>query len=502
MRSKKAIINSIVAIIGEIVSIICGFILPRLILSRFGSTYNGITSSISQFISCVVLLRAGVGGVTRAALYKPLAEKDEKKISGIVNATTKFMRKIAFIFAGFLVIFATIYPIFVNKEFDWLFSFSLVLILGISTFAQNYFGISYGMLIEADQKKYIYTILSIFTTILNTIVASILILMGSSIHIVKLGSAIVFALNPIVLSIYVKKRYKIDRNVPPDNIAISQRWDAFAQQVAAFVNNNTDIMVLTIFTNLKEVSVYTVYQLITNGLYKVENTICSGIEAAFGNMIAKEEDEALRKNISIFEFLIFATSAFLFISGAILCVPFVMLYTSGVEDVSYKRYFFGILTCINQFIFCARLPYQMVVEAAGHFKQTKKGAIFEAIFNIVVSVTLVIKLGLIGVTIGTFCALTFRFFQYSIYASKNILKRSMRIVARMLCVTILEAITVTLIVYNISNFIINSYFDWIIYAIIIAIIVIIVILFYSILFCRKELKLLLNKILQMVKKKK
>lgn len=66
----------------------------------------------------------------------------------------------------------------------------------------------------------------------------------------------------------------------------------------------------------------------------------------------------------------------------------------------------------------------MLVDAAGHFKQTRNGAIFEAFLNVIVSVTLVIKFGLIGVTIGTFCALLFRTLQYSIYASKNILQRN------------------------------------------------------------------------------
>lgn len=49
------------AIIGQTVSIICSLILIRLILTLFGLVYNGITSSISQFIECVVLLRT-VGG--------------------------------------------------------------------------------------------------------------------------------------------------------------------------------------------------------------------------------------------------------------------------------------------------------------------------------------------------------------------------------------------------------------------------------------------------------
>lgn len=504
MRSKKTVMNSIMALLAQVTSIICGFILPRLILSHFGSSYNGITSSITQFISCVVLLRAGIGSVTRAALYKPLSEHNEYEISGIINATEKYMKRIALIFAGMLIIFAIVYPFVVVQEFDWFFSFSLVLILGISTFAQNYFGITYQMLIQADQCQYIYSLLTIFTTIVNTMVASFLISMNCSIHIIKLGSAIVFAINPIVLNLYVKRKYKIDKTVPVNNNAISQRWDAFAQQAAAFVNNNTDVMVLSIFSTMKEVSVYTVYYLVANGLYKVEYTICESIEAAFGNMIARGEKTALDKNVRLVEFLMYSTASFLFICVGILIVPFVQVYTKGVTDVSYTRPFFGALICINQFLACIRLPYQMLVEAAGHFKQTRNGAIFEAVMNIVISVVLVIEFGLIGVAIGTACALIFRTMQYAIYASNNILHRNILVVIKRIVISVLESFTTFVVIKLMPNICIDNYFTWMIYAVVVAVIVGIVLLIYSFVFFRedeRELVLKMNNVLSKLRKR-
>ena len=502
MRSKKALKNTITAIIGEIVTVICGFILPRLILSSFGSTYNGITSSITQFLSCVVLLRSGIGGVTRAALYKPLADNDNKKISAIINATQKFMTKVSIIFVIALVIFALVYPLFVKSDFDFLFSFSLVLILGISTLAQTYFGVTYQILLQADQKLYIYNIINIATTILNTIISSILILCGFGIHIVKLGAAFVFVLNPIVLNIYVSKKYKINKSVVPDNTAISQRWDAFFQNVAQFVNTNTDMIILTMFSTLREVSVYTVYMMVVNGLYKVENTFCNGISAAFGNMLAKKETETLKRNMNLFEMFVFTFASFLFITGGVLIVPFVKIYTLGVKDVDYVRYFFAILACINQFLYSVRLPYQMIVEAAGHFKQTRKAAIIEVSINIVLSIILVIKYGLIGVTIGTFCSILYRTIKYSIYASKNILNRSMYIIYKRIFVSFLETITVVLIVFIIPHFEIVNYLNWIIYAIIISIISLTVITIYSLIFFKEDFINLINKIKNILKRKK
>lgn len=61
MRSKKALANISVALILQIVAIICGLILPRLIISTFGSDVNGLINSITQFLGYIILLEAGVG---------------------------------------------------------------------------------------------------------------------------------------------------------------------------------------------------------------------------------------------------------------------------------------------------------------------------------------------------------------------------------------------------------------------------------------------------------
>ena len=147
MRSKKTVKNTVFSLIEDFVAIVCSFIIPKLILSRFGSVYNGLTTSITQFLSCAILLRSGIGGATRAALYKPLAEKNNKEISSIIKATDIFMKKIGLILLAFIVLFAAFYPMIIHTNFTWFFTFSLFLIIGISTFAESFFGITYLILL-------------------------------------------------------------------------------------------------------------------------------------------------------------------------------------------------------------------------------------------------------------------------------------------------------------------------------------------------------------------
>ena len=502
MRGKKTIINTIASLIEDLIAIICSFILPKLILSYFGSEYNGITTSISQFLACAVLLRSGIGGATKAALYKPLADNNKKEIDSIFKATDIFMKKVGLLLAVLIVAFAAVYPFVANTNFSWLFTFSLFVIIGISTFAESFFGITYLILLQADQKLYISSIFKSICYILNVLIASILIISGFSIHIVKLGSAIAFTLYPLFLNKYVKRKYHINTKVQPNNKAIEQRWDAFWHQAAVFVNDNTDVMVLTTFTNMLEVSVYSVYHLIIGGLKRFVVAFTQGVDAAFGNMIAKGEKKQLNENLLIVEFIVYNISTFIFTCAIILVLQFVEIYTDGINDVDYLRPLFAYILLGAQFLMAIRLPYQFVVQAAGHFKQTKKYSIIEAIINIVVSIFLVIKYGLIGVSIGTFIAGLYKTITFSNYMSENIVKRSKLITLKKCIVSICEFLIVVGIMEVINLPIRISFANWIINAIITSIISCVVIFIGIIIFYKKELFTLIKKLKNMKTKKK
>lgn len=75
MQSKKLIKNTYTAIIYQVATLICGFILPRLILGNFDSEVNGLVNSITQFLQVIQFLELGVGAVVRTSLYKYAGRK-------------------------------------------------------------------------------------------------------------------------------------------------------------------------------------------------------------------------------------------------------------------------------------------------------------------------------------------------------------------------------------------------------------------------------------------
>ena len=119
-RINQTKLNITTSILLQVVSGVCGLILPRFILQNFGSETNGLVASISQLLGYTVLLEGGIGGVMRAALYKPLANGDDAGISGIFYQIHRTFRKISMVFIGFALLVAICMKFLVDTQYNWL----------------------------------------------------------------------------------------------------------------------------------------------------------------------------------------------------------------------------------------------------------------------------------------------------------------------------------------------------------------------------------------------
>ena len=463
MRNKIAL-NTFAPLLQQIVTIVSGFILPRLILSYYGSQTNGLVSSVSQFLAIISFLDLGIGSVLRYNLYKPLVDNDSYSLSSIYCSAQKYFRMIAKILCCYIILLCFLYPLIVDSQVEAKYSVGLILVLSISLFAQYYFGQVNQILLVADQKSYISNSLQVIAIILNTVLAVFLMRLGASIHIVKLVSAIVFALKPVILSIYVKKHYAIDRRVKYVGEPIKQKWNGLAQHVSAVVLDQTDVLVLTLFSSLISVSIYSVYYMVLSGIKTLLLSMTNGIEAFIGSLIAKKDEKKLFLTFKYTEWIIHTLSTFFFSCSLVLIVPFVLVYTKGVNDADYNVPLFAILITIANAGHCLRLPYSIVILAAGHYKQTQSNYIIAASVNIIISIILVNWLGLIGVAIGTITGMLYQTIWMAWYTSRSIIPRKMFVFFKQLIVDVVTSISVAFLCsfFKLASL---TYYSWVIMAI-------------------------------------
>lgn len=419
-KSRMLRLNSVTSCLLQLTTIICGFIVPRLILGAYGSETYGLVNSITQFLQIITFMEMGVGAVVQSSLYKPLADHDKVKVSAIFRSTERFFRTIAAILVGYVLFLLLFYPVFISK-FDSIFTVILILALGANSFFQYFVGMPERLLLLADQKGYVQYCSQIILLIINTALCAFLINRGTQVYTVKFVSALVFLVGPIFLREYVRKNYSIDRKIVYSEEPIKQKWNGIAQHIAAVILDQTDVVILTVFSTLSNVSIYSVYHLVVFGMKKLFLSLMGGVQPLMGEYIAKEEKDKLRSLFDWTEWIIHTGTTMLFVCAGVLIVPFVKVYTKGVNDADYVVPVFAALITIANAGHCLRLPYNIMILAAGHYKETQHNYIIAAAMNVLISVLAVHKWGLVGVAVGTVVAMVYQTIWMAYYDSKNIL---------------------------------------------------------------------------------
>lgn len=495
-RKKRLRKNTIASLVFQICTIICGFIIPRLILQSFGSEVNGLVNSITQFLGIISFLELGVGAVVQSSLYKPLANKDNNEISKIIVSAEKFFRRLAQILLCYVVMLIFVYPLIVKRNFGFLYTATLIAAMSVSLFAQYYFGIVYRLLLTADQRGYISYNAQTITLLLNTFACFLLIQFGASIQVVKLTTSLIFLLRPAALAWYVKRHYNLNKKIKYEGEPIKQKWNGVAQHVAAVILDGTDYIVLTIFTSLSAVSIYSVYSLVINGIKQLFLSMTNGIQALLGELWARQELGTLDKMFSWTEWIIHTGTTYMFGCTALLIVPFIKVYTHGINDANYIQPLFAVLITAANAGHCLRLPYNLMILAGGHFKQTQSNYIIAAVLNIVISILMVNHFGLIGVAIGTLIAMLYQTIWMAIYISKNLIKWPIKNFIKQFFVDIIT----TILMYITTKWIcLNSisYLSWFLMAINIAAISAVVVVLINLVFYHDKI----IKLPQILKKK-
>lgn len=365
---------------------------------------------------------------------------------------------------------------------------SLTLILSLTLLIQYMYSLTLRTLLNADKKGYVVNFTQTLIVIFNVLFALISVFIYPSIHVLKLISGSLFLLQPLIFNRYVKKNYKIDWKVEPDNSLIKSRWNGFAINLAAFIHNSTDVTVLTFLANLKTVSIYSVYSLVSSGIKQMINACLSGIAHTVGQAYAKKNWKELNQKLDIYEYIVLILVFFLFTVTALLITPFVQLYTKDIVDTDYNQPLFGFLLVLAEALYLIKLPHLNLAYSANKFKEITVPAYIEAMLNIMISVALVKWIGLIGVTIGTIVGMTYRMVFHVYYTSKIVPGRAQCIFYRKLFLFAAGAGGGFVFCYKLLPLQTVTVGSWIVHAIFYCVVMGAILLAISILFFQNEMK--------------
>lgn len=87
MRTKRTVINIVTSLIYQILVLLVGFYVPRLIIQTYGSRINGLNSTISQILNIINFLQAGLVGASIYEMYSQIANNDNDGEASIYYAS-------------------------------------------------------------------------------------------------------------------------------------------------------------------------------------------------------------------------------------------------------------------------------------------------------------------------------------------------------------------------------------------------------------------------------
>lgn len=423
MRLKRGLMNVIAGIGSQLLILAFGMIVPRMMILTYGSEVNGFFSSISQLLSYLTLLEAGVGAAAIQALYKPIAKDDKLGISEILSATRSFYKKISFYYLIGVCLFTLIYPLIINSGINKIDMMIIIFLSGLSGVIDFYFQATIKQLMLAEGRAYVVTNIGLFVQVSTYIAKIIVIYLNKSIVLIQALYLLINILQVFIYKWYCKKKYSwVLKNAIPNYNALNQKNSFLIHQITSLIFMSTDTIVLTLESTLKIVSIYNVYNMIISALNLLCNTLNDGLAFILGlTYYENEKDYVLLHDTYNVYYSAFVTA--LMSICYVLFRPFLILYTNGMDE-NYILAYLPLMFCLIQILSALRMVSNNLIRIAGHMPQTVSRTIIEAVLNLGISVILTPKLGIYGVLLGTIIALAYRTNDIILYSDIKILKRN------------------------------------------------------------------------------
>ena len=423
MNKRKVSKNLIITFCIYAFLLVANIFVSRIVLASYGSEVNGLLSSVNQVFAYVALLEAGIGTATITAFYKPLADADKEGVSQIYAASIAYYRRVLKWYILCAVAVSFLWPFMLNTEIGYWTIFGVVFIQGVSNALTFYFVSTTTNYLLASGKNYINVYVHAAITILTYLAKAIISLLGGHILVITLSLLAINVLKCGFYWLYKKiKCREIVIQLPINKNLLKQRNSFLVHEISGCIFNATDLILISIFCDLKVASVYSVYSMVLNAISNIIGQVFNSTTYILGDAYSKKEQ--YYRIHDRFNTIYIAIVFCLYTITYLLLYPFVGIYTKGIEDVAYMDKYLPLLFVGVQLLSSCRIVDNMLIKIALHAKQTIGRTIAEATINLTLSLLLVNIIGIYGVLIGTIIALLYRTNDIIIYANRKLLGRS------------------------------------------------------------------------------
>lgn len=404
MRVKRFLQNMVTGVGGMLLTYILQFVSRTVFIYTLGKEYLGISGLFTNIISVLNVTELGLGAAIVFSLYQPLAVDDKKKITSIIQLLRR-----AYFFIGLFVLAAGIVLIpflpFLMKKTTDLVNIPLIFILYVLESVSSYWFYAYKSLIfRADQKGYITNLYTYFAKIIISVCQIVILFTLKSYVLYTVAGISVNILSNLLIARRVDRAYPFLKE-KAEPLPKAERTEIYknvigtaAYKINDMILRSTDNIIISAFISVASVGVYDNYHMISSSVFTFIRMLFGSATAGVGNYVVKED-----KKQSEFLFRVMMFASFWLFGFATICLW--MLYNPFIALVWGEEYLLRktvVAVIVIEFVIKS---FQVVTiiykDACGLFWKGKYRPVATVIINLMVSLLLVQKLGILGVVLGT-----------------------------------------------------------------------------------------------------
>ena len=406
-RTKRTILNASASLADNLIKLLIKFASRYVFIFTLGQQYLGVSALFSSIITMLSLADLGFGIALPQALYKPLAQNDEKRICTILRFYAKVYTIIALVVIAVGMGMLPFLKWIINtKETSGIDHLYIIYVLFILQSAASYLFIYKKTLFTADQKNYYVTVIESITSIISTLLQIVILLFTKNYLLYLLISILAIVFQNILISKKCDQYYPFLKNMQSaeklnrtETKVLSKKiYALFIYKAAIAVENGTDNLVMTAMCGIILTGLCSNYTLITTSVTSILIMVMSAATASIGNVVVTENQQSTYKIYSLLDFIGFWVYSVCGICMAILINPFVEIwlgseYLLGIETV--------IILCLNFYICGTQNVNSNFRNAYGLFYEGRYRPVLMIVINLFSSILLAKYIGITGIFIGT-----------------------------------------------------------------------------------------------------
>lgn len=402
-RTKKSFRNVVFAMVSQAIVTVIAFVTRTIMVKTIGDENISLNGLFTEVIAALSLAELGIGSAIVYNLYKPLAENDQTKVCQLMTLFKKIYRIIALV--TFLIGLA-LCPIiqYLIRDINYPLSYiRLIYMLFVIQISVSYLFTYKASLLNADQNQHIQAIISTSVRIVGSIMMIIgLVVSKNYIVYLVLNIATTIMVN-VLISRKVDRLYPYlveDFGLPIEEKEqlFSNVKNIFVKQLSGKITNSTDNILISVLVSTLYVGKYSYYALIISTFKQFIEQINGGISASVGNLFAVESMERCER--ILFRLTWMLGSMAVFIGTCIYCcvIPFICFWVGEKYILTND---IVLVLCLNLFAYIASKPIYLAMHVSGLFKEGRNISIVGSTVNLITSIILGIRWGMLGIFIGT-----------------------------------------------------------------------------------------------------